>query len=134
MINILNLRLEKITTTDIRLINKYELNGEKLKLNLSRRCVKSTEFDNGYVCDCCAELFLIDEEELPWDNRLFYIKVALTGSFICNEPSEEITDERLRTAAMVQLLPHLRACFANTMTNAGLTPYIIPNSIIPELA
>lgn len=134
MINILNLKLEKVTTTEIRLINKYELNGDQLKLNLSRRCIKSTVIDNGYVCDCFAELFLVDEEERPQDERSFYIKVALTGNFTCNEPQEEIDDERLRTAAIVQLLPHVRACFATAMTNAGLTPYIIPDSIIPELA
>ena len=134
MINIINLKLHTVNTTEIILINKRPLSGDKVKFNFSRRCRKSAKKENEYIGECFAELILVDEETLEKDDRTFYIKVALNGIFTCDEPGESITDEKLHAAAMFELLPHVRACLASTMTNAGMTPYIIPNSIIPELA
>ena len=127
MIPMLNFKLQSVTTTEIILINKRTLNGEQLKFNLSRRCRKSDGKGNEYIGECSAELLLVDD-------RTFYVKVALNGTFICNESQEDITDEALHSSTMLELLPHVRACLASTMTNAGLTPYIIPNSIIPEFS
>ena len=134
MIDIINLKLRTVNTTEVILPNKRPLSGEKVKFNFSRRCRKNPEEETGYIGECVAELILIDEEDTKMDNRTFYVKVALNGTFSCEESPENITDEKLHAAAMFELLPHVRACLASTMTNAGLTPYIIPSSIIPELA
>ena len=134
MIPMLNFKLQSVTTTEIILIKKRTLNGEQLKFNLSRRCRKSDGKGNEYIGECSAELLLVDEENIERDDRTFYVKVALNGTFICNESQEDITDEALHSSTMLELLPHVRACLASTMTNAGLTPYIIPNSIIPEFS
>lgn len=133
MISVLNFKLQSVNTTEIVLINKRTLKGDKLKFNISRRCRKNTDNDTEYTGECIAELMLVDEENLERDSRSFYIRVALNGLFRCDEPQENITDEKLHASVMLELLPHVRSCMASTMTNAGITPYIIPNSIIPEL-
>lgn len=133
MINILNFKLQSVSTTEIILINKKTLDGDKLRFNFSRRCRKNADTDNEYTGECIAELVLVDEENLERDSRSFYIKVAMRGLFICEEPPSNISDKKLHASVMLELLPHVRACLASTMTNAGMTPYIIPNSIIPEL-
>lgn len=134
MINMLNLKLKSVKTTGIELINKRILDEDEIRVVLSRRCRKSEHNESEYIGDCSVELLLVSEENMEKSARSFYIMVSLTGIFTCDEPKENITNENLHTAVVFELLPHVRACLASTMTIAGMAPYLIPNSLIPELS
>lgn len=133
MINILDMKLNTVETTESIIINKKKLDGDKMKITISRKCEKGIDEADSYIGNCIAELRLASEENLDILDCSFAVRVSLTGYFTCNNPKTEITDEQLQSSIMFELLPHVRACMASTMTIAGVTPYMIPNSIIPGL-
>ncbi len=134
MLNALNVKLESVETTEAFIINKTQLNGDSMKLTISRKVNKNDDTTNKYTGHCIAELKLADEEELDMLDCSFYVKVSLIGLFICNEEESVITEERMQATVMLELLPHVRACMASMMASVGMTPYMIPNTIIPELS
>ena len=73
---------------------------------------------------------MTDELDIDMMDTTFLAKVVISGTFTCNEPVENRTYENIHDTILAQLVPHLRATLAALMTAAGLTPYLIPNSII----
>lgn len=134
MISILNMKLESVKTEEAFLINKRDIDGDSLKITLSRSIEEGDSSRREYIGRCSAELKLTAEENNDFSDRTFYTKISVVGVFTCNSPSEEVTEEELRSSTMFELLPHVRAQMATLMASAGVTPYIIPNSIIPELS
>ena len=101
-----------------------------MKITISRKHEQDPDNDNIYIGTCSAELRLTDELDIDMMDTTFLAKVVISGTFTCNEPVENRTYENIHDTILAQLVPHLRATLAALMTAAGLTPYLIPNSII----
>lgn len=132
MLNIINMDLKSIETREAFIINKKKLDGDKLKLTISRSYKQHDCENDIYIGNCIAELKLASEEQLNMLNCSFYVKISMQGTFHCLAPESKQTTENVNSAIMFELLPHIRACMASMMSSAGLTPYLIPNSIISE--
>lgn len=130
MTTLLNMDLNSVTTKEAFIINKQELNGNPMKITISRKHEQDPDNDNIYIGTCSAELRLTDELDIDMMDTTFLAKVVISGTFTCNEPVENRTYENIHDTILAQLVPHLRATLAALMTAAGLTPYLIPNSII----
>lgn len=130
MTTLINMDLNSVTTKEAFIINKQELNGNPMKITISRKHEQDPDNDNIYIGTCSAELRLTDELDIDMMDTTFLAKVVISGTFTCNEPFENRTYENIHDTILAQLVPHLRATLAALMTAAGLTPYLIPNSII----
>ena len=130
MTTLINMDLNSVTTKEAFIINKQELNGNPMKITISRKHEQDPDNDNIYIGTCSAELRLTDELDIDMMDTTFLAKVVFSGTFTCNEPVENRTYENIHDTILAQLVPHLRATLAALMTAAGLTPYLIPNSII----
>lgn len=130
MTTLSNMDLNSVTTKEAFIINKQELNGNPMKITISRKHEQDPDNDNIYIGTCSAELRLTDELDIDMMDTTFLAKVVISGTFTCNEPVENRTYENIHDTILAQLVPHLRATLAALMTAAGLTPYLIPNSII----
>ncbi|RHG57757.1 hypothetical protein [Coprococcus comes] len=130
MTTLINMDLNSVTTKEAFIINKQELNGNPMKITISRKHEQDPDNDNIYIGTCSAELRLTDELDIDMMDTTFLAKVVISGTFTCNEPVENRTYENIHDTILAQLVPHLRATLAALMTAAGLTPYLIPNSII----
>lgn len=130
MTTLLNMDLNSLTTKEAFIINKQEINGNPMKITISRKHEQDPNNDNIYIGTCSAELRLADELDIDMMDTTFLAKVVISGTFTCNEPAENRTYENIHDTILAQLVPHLRATLAALMTAAGLTPYLIPNSII----
>ncbi|WP_270246633.1 hypothetical protein [Coprococcus sp. AM11-30B] len=130
MTTLLNMDLNSVTTKEAFIINKQALNGDPMKITVARRHIQDPENPDKYIGICSAELRLADELDIDMMDTTFLAKVVISGTFTCNEPAENLTYENIHDTILAQLVPHLRATLAALMTAAGLTPYLIPNSII----
>lgn len=134
MVKVLNAKMDKVQVEEAFIINKKTLDGDAIKFTMSRKVDADAESSRKYIGRCEAELKLAAEENLDILKTSFYVKIALTGSFTIDEDEKEITEEKLHTTIFLEMLPHVRACMASMMSSAGMPPYLIPNSIIPELS
>lgn len=127
----LRINLEAVETTEAIIINKLNIQEEKLVLSLSRR-TKKAEKEDIYIGTCSAEMYLESEVSTDILKRSFYVKISLDGKFRCISSSPKIEDEELSDEIMRELLPHASARMASVMASAGLPPYLIPVSINAE--
>lgn len=134
MLSILNMKLNTIQTEEAILIHKAEPSNEEMCISLSRKFEKSETDTNAYTGKCVAELRFASEEDLELLNCSFVVRVSMTGHFSCTSSPDERTSDKLNESILFHLLPHVRACMASLMSSAGVSPYLIPSSIIPELS
>ena len=131
MTTLINMDLTSLSTKEAFVINKVDYAGKPMKLTVARRHEQDPDNENSYIGICSAELRLADELNLDTLDTTFLAKVVISGTFTFDEPVEYRTYDNIHDTILLQLLPHLRATLSGIMTAAGLTPYLIPNSIIP---
>ena len=131
MTTLLNMNLTSLSTKEAFVINKTDYAGKPMKLTVARRHEQDPDNKDSYIGICSAELRLADEVDMDMLDTSFLAKVVISGTFACTEPVANRTYDNLHDTILLQLLPHLRATLAGIMTSAGLTPYLIPNSIVP---
>lgn len=134
MLNILKAKLNSVETQEAHIICNRKINGESMKITLSRKCEESPIDPCDYIGTFIAELRLASEENLDMMSCSFLVRVSMIGYFTINEDKSEITEKRLHTTIMAELLPYVRAYMASLMSISGIPPYMIPNDIIPELS
>ena len=129
MLSILKCNLNQVTAKEVFIINKRSVSGEQLKLTISRRCDHSDSSEH-YLGHCIAELRLSSEENLDRLDCSFLVHIYMVGDFTFEEDNSNLTDSRLSSTVITEMLPHVRACMASAMSSVGLAPYLIPNSIL----
>lgn len=122
------IEMSSVKVTHLQIINMAEsTNNKEIKLEL-KRILKSGEAQDNLQGICKAEMFLKEEEH---SEKSFLVSIEVTGDFNVSRVTT-ISHDELRDAVMMELLPHLRACMSSAMAIAGLTPYLIPTSILSK--
>lgn len=129
----LKLNLESLKTTEALIINKIDLQNAKIKLTISRKAEQNQSKD-AYLGICVADMYLESEENIPPADRSFCVRLRMEGCFAPIQNTEPLSTEDLHDAISLELFPHIRATFASLMSSAGMTPYLIPNSIVAQLS
>ena len=125
---IINTTLTSIVTKESFIINRERIDGDEMKLIISRRYILDEA--NPHKCTglCSAELRLANEVDIDILNTSFLARVLLSGTFECQKPFTDFEHDDITDTVLFQMLPHVRATLASCMAAAGLPPYLIPNT------
>lgn len=106
---------------EFTLVNRNPYLSRGVNVEITRKFRKK---GSDFLCKISASIFDEKEQDIPDNEKDFYIKYVVDATVSCDNAEAQIDD--VGNTIMEELYPHIRAGISSVMGIAGLEPLMLP--------